>query len=235
MANDYYDILGVKRNANNDEIKRAYRDLALKYHPDRNKDKSSEERFKEINAAYAVLSDPEKRKQYDTFGPEGFGQRFTQDDIFRNFDINEIFRQMGMGGFDFGFGEDPFGGMGGGEAAATGVNLQISFDDIERGMDREFEIAHRKQCNNCGGSGAEPGSKQSRCPTCNGTGRMSPFALFMFDTICNKCRGRGKIYDKECRVCRGRGSLLVKERFRVKIDKQGKNEEKGKKGFFGVF
>ncbi len=237
MARDYYDVLGVKRNASADDIKRAYRDLAMRYHPDRNKEKSAEEKFKEINAAYAVLGDPEKRKQYDTFGPEGFGQRFSQDDIFRNFDINEVLRQMGVNFEDMGF--SGFGGnmfeegMGFGQPQeASGVNVYLSFNDIERGVEREFEVQRRKVCDNCKGNGAEPGSKQSKCPTCNGRGRIQsrqsgPFGVFMFDTMCNKCKGRGKVYDKECRECRGRGSIVVNEKFRIKAEKSGK------KSFFG--
>ena len=108
MAKDYYKILGVDRNATQEEIKKAYRKLALKYHPDRNPgDKSAEEKFKEINEAYAVLSDPEKRKKYDMLGAEGFGQQFSEEDIFRNFDFESIFRDLGL---DFGFLRDFFGG-----------------------------------------------------------------------------------------------------------------------------
>ena len=109
---DYYKILGVNKNASKEEIKKAYRKLAMKYHPDQNKgDKASEERFKEVNEAYAVLSDEEKRKQYDMFGAEGFQQRFSQEDIFRNFDFGQVFREFGFGSEDL-FGRI-FGGMGG--------------------------------------------------------------------------------------------------------------------------
>jgi molecular chaperone DnaJ len=234
MAKDYYEILGVKRSASVDDIKRAYRDLALKHHPDRNKDKGSEEKFKEINSAYAVLSDPEKRKQYDAYGPEGFGQRFSQDDIFRNFDLNEIFRQMGFGG-GFGFGESVFGGGMEDMSQPQGVNVYLSFDDITRGVDKEFEVSHRKICEHCSGTGGEPGSKQSRCPTCNGRGQIAIHPNLPFYTPCRKCGGRGKIYERHCRECRGSGSIMVREKFRVRAENSEKPEGKEKKGFFGTF
>ena len=110
MDHDYYKILGVPRDASKDQIKKAYRELALKWHPDRNKEPTAETKIKEINEAYAVLSDPEKRKQYDTFGQAGFNQRFSQDDIFRNVNFEDIFKEFGFGGGAGGFGFNPFGG-----------------------------------------------------------------------------------------------------------------------------
>jgi len=122
---DYYKTLGVNKNASKEEIKKSYRKLAMKYHPDQNKgDKASEERFKEVNEAYAVLSDEEKRKQYDMFGAEGFQQRFSQEDIFRNFDFGQVFREFGFGSEDV-LGRI-FGGMGGGRPVELSVEVGVA-------------------------------------------------------------------------------------------------------------
>ncbi|MDE1865384.1 MAG: DnaJ domain-containing protein [Candidatus Micrarchaeota archaeon] len=239
MSGDYYKILGVGKNATQDEIKSAYRSLALKYHPDRNKDKGAEDHFKQVNEAYAVLSDPEKRRQYDTFGQAGFNQRFSQEDIFRNFNFDDIFRDFGFGGgFDFGD-IGPFGGYQ--EPEQTGVNLYLSFDDLNRGVEREFEVQHVKRCDHCGGTGGEPGSKQVKCSTCDGRGqrrvqRNMGFASFSMISPCDKCRGRGKIYDKACKECRGEGRVIVRERFTIKAGKPGGSDKKeDTRRKFGVF
>ena len=231
MAKDYYDILGVKKNASEDEIKSAYRNLALKFHPDRNKDKSAEEKFKEINEAYAVLIDPQKRQQYDMLGSAQFNQWYTQEDIFRNVDFENLFRDMGvnfggMGGF-----EDIFGAAAQGRARQgmhydENLNLNLSLSEMERGLDRDIEVQHYKVCGNCNGSGAEPGSKISTCPECRGSGTIrrggsSGMASFLFiQGVCGRCGGRGTIFDRSCRACKGRGQLLVKERFRIRIEKK---------------
>ena len=229
MAKDYYDLLGVKKNATPDEIKRAYRDLALKLHPDVNKSKEAEERFKEINAAYAVLSDPQKRQQYDVLGSAQFNQRFTADDILRDFDIESILRNFGMegmGGFQ-GFENFGFGMPGAGRQtyANEQLNLSLSLTEMEKGMDREFEVQHYKLCSNCNGSGGEPGTKSIKCPECNGKGTIrmggtGMSSIFSIQTTCGKCGGRGTIHEKNCRICKGRGQLLVKEKFRIKIEKK---------------
>lgn len=242
MAKDYYQVLGVSKNATQDQIKDAYRELALKWHPDRNKDKKAEAVFKEVNEAYAVLGDPQKRKQYDAYGPEGFGQRYTEDDIFRGFNFEDIIREfqdnMFAGGFGAPFGSDIFGQ----QAEQTGVNLYLSFDDIEKGVNREFQVQRYKACDNCKGTGGEPGSKQIKCPKCDGKGRMhiqqsTPFGRFDMVSTCNRCGGRGKIYEKTCKVCNGNGRVVVTEKFRVTAESSEKpkgNEKKGGK-FFGVF
>jgi len=146
---DYYKILGVSKSSSPEEIKKAYRKLALQYHPDRNKgDKASEAKFKEISEAYAVLSDAEKRKQYDMFGAEGFGQRFSQEDIFRDFDFGSIFREFGFGG---GRGQNifsqMFGGMGGSQVRGKGSPFNFSYDDLHtrsqpvKGQDLVYELS----------------------------------------------------------------------------------------------
>ncbi len=234
---DYYRILGVPKGATKEQIKEAYRKLVLKHHPDINKDKDSERKMQEINEAYAVLGDDGKRKQYDAYGPEGFNQRFTEEDIFRGFNFDDIFRQMQ----DMGFSGGPFGGFGPQEQQEqSGVNLYLSFDDIESGFDREFQVEHYKRCDNCSGTGGEPGSKQVKCATCNGKGSVhsqqrTPFGIFSFSSTCNACGGRGKTYEKTCHVCKGSGRVRVKEKFRVKAEKVGKESGRDSARRFGIF
>lgn len=233
-------MLGVSKSASQEEIKKAYRVLAMKHHPDRNKEKGAEDRFKEINEAYAVLGDPEKRRQYDTFGPEGFNQRFSEEDIFRNFNMEDILNSMGFG-VNFGM-----GGGGGNpfseifqqqQQEQTGVNVYLGFDEIEQGMDKEFEVERYKTCRHCNGSGGDPDSKQVRCDKCNGAGRirvrksLGGFAVFDTVTVCDKCRGRGKSYERQCKECHGRGGMVVRERFKVTAHKVGgKDSKEGKEG-----
>jgi molecular chaperone DnaJ len=236
MAKDYYDILGIGKDASQDQIKSAYRELALKHHPDRNKHKDSEEKFKEINAAYAVLSDPEKRRQYDAYGSEGFEQRFTNEDIFKGVNIEDIIRGFQENMFGFQDVGNPFGGF---QEEPRGVNLNISFEDIEKGFDREFSVQHNKMCSNCKGSGGEPGSKHIKCAKCNGKGRIHiqqqiPFTILTFDSTCDKCRGSGKIPEKVCKTCRGSGKVIVTEKFRIKVDKVDGKDGKSR-GMFGIF
>ena len=161
MAGDYYDILGVKKNASAEEIKKAYRKLALKYHPDHAKgDKASEEKFKKISEAYAVLSDKDKRKQYDTFGSEGFSQRFSQEDIFRGFDFSDILREFGIGGrgggvrFSFGSGSpygsgSPFGNFGGQQQQVKGSDLvyelPLTLKEVITGTRKTVSFDHKGQ------------------------------------------------------------------------------------------
>ena len=189
-----------------------------------------------MNEAYAVLSDPEKRQQYDTYGQAGFNQRFSQEDIFRNFNFEDIFQQFGgMGG---GFGFPGFGGME--EQEQTGVNLYLSFDDLERGVEREFEVQHVKRCEHCGGTGGEPGSKQVKCTTCDGHGRRrvqqnTIFGRFDMVTACNRCRGKGKVYDKACKECRGEGKVVVRDRFTIRAGKPGSKPKEDTRRKFGVF
>ena len=244
MARDYYDLLGVSRNANQDEIKEAFRKLAMKFHPDRNKDPSAESKFKEINEAYAVLSDQDKRAQYNTFGPEQFNQRFTEEDIFRGFDFERVFRDLGFnfnfGPMGFGSSDDLFSGLftrGNQEAQQTGVNLYLSFEDLEKGVSKEFDVQYYKACQNCNGSGAEPGTKQLRCDKCNGVGqlrstRRTPFGIMQTITACNKCGGAGKINEKTCKTCRGNGRVLVTEQFRIKAERSDKDNAQDKKKRF---
>lgn len=228
MASDYYDVLGVKKGASQEEIKNAYRTLAMKYHPDRNKDHGSEEKFKEINAAYAVLSDPEKRSQYDAFGPDQFNQRYSSEDIFRNFDFESVFRNMGA---DFGFGnEDIFSafGFGGSGARSAGndilAGVSISLEEAAKGVSKKIKITHVGACQKCGGTGGEPGSKEVRCSVCRGTGtakstRRTPFGIISTVGVCEQCRGAGKYYERRCRSCNGSGAAKVTDDVDVSIPK----------------
>lgn len=236
MPKDYYDILGVPKSATQDQIKHAYRDLALKYHPDRNQDKAAHEKFKEINEAYAVLGDAEKRREYDSFGPSGFGRRYSEEDIFRNFNFEDILKNMQ----GFGFGGDPFGMFGEQQQQVqTAVNFSVNFDDIEKGLDREYDIQRNKKCPTCRGTGGDPGSKQVQCSACNGSGRRriqqnSFFGRFEAITMCERCKGRGKVYERSCRTCGGNGIVNVVERVRIRVDKIGEESEGHRKrsGFF---
>ncbi len=232
MTKDYYEILGVPRNATLEEIKKAYRELALKYHPDRNKSKEAEEKFKEINEAYAVLSDPEKRRQYDMYGPSGFGQRYSEEDIFRGFNFEDIFRDLGI---NFGFdvsdfeGEDIFDlfqGQGRRRSANVGQSilyrLDITLEEAARGTEKEIRFRHIKKCPHCNGTGAEPNAKLIKCPECNGRGvivttRNTFFGRIQTSATCPRCEGSGKIYDKPCKVCNGTGGVVSEEKVVVKI------------------
>ena len=233
MAKDYYEILGVPKNATLDEIKRAYRELALKYHPDRNKSKDAEEKFKEINEAYAVLSDEEKRRNYDAYGPEGFQQQYSTEDIFRGFDFGDIFKDIGLD-INFGFpgGEDLFGGMftqgGRGRNYDVGQSilypLTIMLEEAANGTKKEIRIRHIKKCDRCNGTGAEPGAKVTKCSACNGTGyqkivKSTFFGRMQVNTVCEKCGGTGKVYDKVCKACGGRGGVVGDDTILVEIPK----------------
>ncbi|MCL5433677.1 MAG: molecular chaperone DnaJ [Candidatus Marsarchaeota archaeon] len=230
--NDYYKILGIKKDASIDEIKRKYRELALKYHPDRNKDKNAEENFKKINEAYAVLSDPEKRRNYDTFGPEGFNKRFSEEDIFRGFDINDILKDFGFNFesdsnniFDiFGFGQNfdrnQSKNIDVGNDLLTSVD--ISLDEAAKGAEKTIFIKHVVKCERCNGTGAEPNSKIITCDKCDGTGqvkltRRTPFGILQTISTCPKCKGTGKTFEKACRICNGAGRTPKNDKLTIKI------------------
>ncbi len=230
---DYYEVLGVPKDSTKDQIKDAYRKLAMQYHPDRNKAPEAEEKFKEISEAYAVLSDDQKRQQYDTLGHAGFDQRYTEEDIFRGADFNDIFRDMGGGFSDIfriffgggGFGGGGFGG-GFGERLNRGqdllYDLSITLDEAARGAEKEIEVPRTEKCDVCGGSGAAPGSQPRTCPRCNGAGRIqstrrSAFGTFVQVTPCPECRGKGILIDSPCRNCRGSGLIRKRRKITVKV------------------
>ncbi|EKD46663.1 MAG: chaperone HSP40, co-chaperone with DnaK [uncultured bacterium] len=229
MANtDYYKILGVDKGASDDEIKKAYRKLAHKYHPD--KSGGDAEKFKEINSAYQVLSDKSKRAQYDQFG-SNFDQRGGGGGQgFGGFDFSGF--QQGGQGFDFGEGfedifSDIFGGSRGGgrDSRRAGrdiqVDTEISFEEMVSGVGRDFSLLRSITCDVCNGSGGEPGAKEETCPTCNGAGQVrqasrSIFGSFTQVVTCPTCSGTGKTVSKKCHKCGGDGR--TKEKQNVHID-----------------
>ena len=213
---DYYEVLGVSRDATAEDIRKAFRRLAFKYHPDRNRDDGAEAKFKEINEAFEVLSDADKRARYDHFG---------------HVDTDGIFSR-GFEGFDFGgFGdifETFFSGMrhAGRHAPQRGNDLQyqstISLEEAAFGCEKEIEIQRTELCATCRGTGARPGSQPVRCPNCNGTGQVrkvqrSLFGSFVNTTICNRCQGEGQVISEPCPQCRGSGREKGKRRISVKI------------------
>jgi molecular chaperone DnaJ len=224
---DYYEVLGVSKNASKDEIKDAYRKLAMQFHPDRNKAPEAEEKFKEISEAYAVLSDDQKRQQYETLGHAGFDQRYTAEDIFRGADFDSIFRDIGFGFGDlfrtiFGGG---FGGGGFRERANRGqdlvYDLELTLEEAAKGVEKEIVVPRTEKCEVCGGSGASPGTSPITCPKCKGAGRVrnmrrSSFAMYVQVTPCANCRGKGTLIESPCNKCHGSG--LVKKRRKISVN-----------------
>ena len=223
---DFYEVLGVSKNATAEEIKKAYRQAARKYHPDVNRDDpNAADKFKEVNDAYEVLSDDNKRAAYDRFGHDAF-------DPTRN-----------PGGFGGGFGG--FGDMGGfgdifdlifggtgaaGRRTRTGpqrgadleMRLEVNFEDAVFGMEKDIELPRVEKCDKCNGSGAEPGSDVKKCPDCHGSGQVrsvqsTPFGRFETVRPCNRCHGEGKIVEKPCSACRGNGQVRKTRKIQVRI------------------
>jgi molecular chaperone DnaJ len=219
VKRDYYEVLGVSRDASPEEIKKAFRKLAFEHHPDRNREDGAADRFKEINEAYEVLSNADKRAAYDRYGHSGGGDFFNQ----------------GFDGFDFG----NFGGFGdifeaffGGAGTSTRqgprsgsdlrCNITISFEEAALGCEKEVVIQRTEQCPQCRGNGAEPGSQPVTCPTCNGAGQVRRvqrgiFGQFVNSAVCNQCNGQGQIITNPCKECKGSGYKKQKRNLSVKI------------------
>jgi molecular chaperone DnaJ len=214
---DYYELLGVERNATEEDIKKAYRKLALKYHPDRNPGlKEAEEKFKEISEAYQVLSDPQKRATYDQFGHvEGVGTGFGG--FGRGFpDLSEIFGDV-FGDF---FGETRRGG--GGPQPEPGSDLRydllVNFEEAVKGCEKSIHITRQEVCSGCDGNGAESGSALKNCPTCHGRGEVrTTQGFFSISRTCSRCGGMGKIVERPCPRCKGNGRVKVERNISVKI------------------
>ncbi len=226
---DYYEVLGIDKNASEDDIKKAYRKIAIKYHPDRNPgNKEAEEKFKEAAEAYDVLHDPKKRQQYDQFGFDGLnmggfggfsGGGFSMDDIFSMF--GDVFGgRGGFGGFS-GFG-------GGGRQAANHrgsdlrLKVKLTLQEVATGVTKKFKVKKDVACPHCHGTGAEEGSKSETCPTCHGSGvvvrtTQSLFGLMQTQSVCPTCQGEGTIIKNKCHECHGSGIVKGEEVVEIKI------------------
>ncbi|MBD3878429.1 MAG: molecular chaperone DnaJ [Quinella sp. 1Q5] len=230
---DYYEVLGVNKNSTDDEIKKAYRKLARKYHPDLNRDdpKTAEAKMKEINEAYDVLKDKEKRAQYDQFGHAAFsGAGYGQGTYTGNINMDDIFGHMGdMGGFGDIF--EQFFNPGGGRArqkrgpqrgADLRYDLQITFEEAAFGKEMTIKVPRMEPCEECGGTGAKKGTKPDECPDCHGTGMRQTTTRTPFGTIsnarpCERCHGTGQIVKNPCEHCHGRGKIQVRRDINLKI------------------
>jgi len=220
---DYYEVLGVTRSASADDIKNAFRNLARKLHPDVNKAEDAEEKFKEINEAYGVLSDPDKRAAYDRYGFQGVNTNGMPD--YSSMDLSDLFDLFGLGGFG------GFGGFGGTSrrsrnaprrGADLSTRLKLTFEEAVFGTEKEVEITRNEKCSVCSGSGAEPGSRPVTCQTCKGAGEVrqvqQTFLGQMVQVVtCPTCGGRGEIIEKPCTNCRGSGLERKTTRKKVNI------------------
>ncbi|MFA5199817.1 MAG: molecular chaperone DnaJ [Candidatus Omnitrophota bacterium] len=232
---DYYEILGVQKNASLEEVKKAYRELALKFHPDRvapEQKKEAETRFKEISEAYAVISDEQKRSLYDNYGHSGIDQNYAQEDIFRGADFSSIFRDMGGAQGSGSIFEEIFGDMGfdvfgsrssrGSSSRRRGRDLQvtvdISLEECATGVEKVINVPRYEPCQICSGTGAKPGSKRFVCPQCKGAGKtVVSNGFFQLAQTCSRCGGQGSTISQPCPSCHGEGKIRVSKKIKVKI------------------
>ena len=237
---DYYEVLGVNKNATDDELKKAYRKLAKKYHPDANPDNKAEAetKFKEVNEAYETLSDPQKRKMYDQFGPDGpqgfngaggpFGGQngyysYTSSgfDGFGDFgDLGDIFSSFFGGGF--GTRTNYRRQNGPRKGADLNLHIDITFEQAFSGVEKEIIITRNEECNVCHGSGAKPGTSVTKCPTCNGTGQIRQVQNTILGQMqttrtCTNCHGTGEVIKEPCENCKGKGTVRKQPKIKVKI------------------
>ena len=219
---DYYEILGVRKGATVEEIKKAYRELALKHHPDRvstEHKKEAEEQFKEISEAYSALSDPQKRSVYDQYGHAGFDQRYSTEDVFRGADFSSIFEGLGAGGSIF---EDLLEGLfGGGTSRARSgrgsdleCEVEVPLEEAAKGITQTLTVPRREPCAECRGQGGA----RTHCVMCAGSGQIRQSAGFMvIARTCSRCGGQGSVLTKACSHCRGSGRVSVERKIQVKI------------------
>ncbi len=225
MAKDYYNILGVDRNSSKEEIKKAYKRLAKKYHPDINKDPGSTDKFKEINEAAAVLGDDKRREQYDRFGTTA-----EQFNGFQGFDFSDL-GGFGSGGiddiFEAVFGGNPFFGRGGrqrGQRKGSDLRyeMEITLEEAAFGTKKTVIVPRMELCSSCNGSGAENDSDIVTCETCRGSGQIkrtarTPFGMFSTTTVCNVCHGEGKTIKRKCNACRGTGRVEKNRNIEISV------------------
>lgn len=225
---DYYEVLGVPKDSSKQEMKRAYRKLAMEYHPDRNKSPDAEEKFKEISEAYAVLSDDEKRRQYDQFGHAGINGKYNWEDIYRSTDFESIFRDLGFGFGGFGSIFDMFFGgrgrrrNGPRKGADLRSDVEITLEEAAFGIEKELEVPGFDACESCHGSGMKAGTNSQKCPKCKGTGEIryaKNFGGMYFTQVqpCGECNGRGVPLGNLCPVCRGTGATQSIHQIKLKI------------------
>ena len=238
---DYYEVLGVNKNATDDELKKAYRKLAKKYHPDANPDNKTEAeaKFKEVNEAYETLSDPQKRRMYDQFGPDGPQGFNGAGGPFGGQNGYYSYTSSGFDGFgDFGDLGDIFssffgGGFGGGRSSSRKQNgprkgadlnlhIDITFEQAFLGVEKEITITRNEECTVCHGTGAKPGTSVTKCPTCNGTGQIRQVQNTILGQMqttrtCTNCHGTGEVIKEPCENCRGKGTVRKQPKIKVKI------------------
>lgn len=213
---DYYEVLGVSRSATEDEIRKAYRKLAFQYHPDRNPSVDADTKFKEINEAYEVLSDTQRRREYDQFGHQGAPAGAAGFGGFTGFGFDEIFETF------FGASTRTSGGRRTQRGSDLRVDISLTFEEAVFGCEKTVEVPRWDRCAKCNGNGAEPGTQPSRCPTCNGTGEIrrvqqSVIGQFVSVTVCDRCRGEGRVILTPCTECRGTGRVRSSHRVLVTI------------------
>jgi len=232
---DYYEILGISKNASGDEIKKAFRTLARKFHPDVNKEPGAESKFKEINEAYSILSDNQKRAQYDQFGHAGAQFGGGPGGGFQGFDFSDLFRGAGGGGFSAEFGGSPFEDLfesffGGGGRRHAGprrgddlrYDVTVTLEEAAKGFEKEIDLPHFVACPTCKGTGARPGTSPTKCGTCKGSGQVKRaqrtiLGSFTQITPCPDCQGTGTIITSRCVECRGTGQVKKSHKVMVKI------------------
>ena len=215
---DYYEILGINKDSSKEEIKKAYKKLAIKHHPDKGGD---QEKFKEISEAYAVLSDKEKRETYDQFGHEGFDQRFSQEDIFRGANFQDIFSEIFGGGGGGSIFDMFFRGQQKRRGSDLRYDLEVEFEEAVFGAEKEIPINKLDYCDTCDGSGSKDGETET-CNGCQGQGQIkhsirTPFGVMTQLTTCRNCQGSGKIIKNKCQECDGDGVKKIHKNLKIKI------------------